>query len=82
MKGEEGIPVKYRCNDIFMIRTPALPIEKYLELFKYDNLEDNILEFISDNDNYNFINESLLVSSKSLQRSLNSNIKKRKKETL
>jgi thiopeptide-type bacteriocin biosynthesis protein len=68
--------VKYKCKDVFMIRTPTLPIDNLSELL----IKDDISEFVSDESVYGFLNESLLVSSKSLQKSLNTNIKNKKKE--
>ncbi|WDV47619.1 lantibiotic dehydratase [Clostridiaceae bacterium M8S5] len=68
--------MKYECSDIFMIRTPSLPIEKFLCLQNSDN---DMKKFITDNKLYDFINESLLFSSRSLQKSLDKDIKKKKK---
>ncbi|WP_195837965.1 lantibiotic dehydratase [Tissierella pigra] len=68
--------MKYKCKDIFMIRTPALSIDKLSQLLT----KNDISEFVSDESMYGFLNESLLVSSKSLQRSLNMDIKNKKKE--
>lgn len=68
--------MKYSCKDIFMIRTPALSIDKFAELLG----KDDISEFANDESMYRFLNEGLLVSSKSLQKSLNMNIKDKKKE--
>ncbi|WMM25767.1 lantibiotic dehydratase [Tissierella sp. MB52-C2] len=68
--------MKYRCKDVFMIRTPTLPIDKFSELL----IKNDISELVSDESMYGFLNESLLVSSKSLQKSLNMNTKNKKKE--
>lgn len=74
--------MKYRCNDIFMIRTPTLPIERYLELLEYDNFKEDISKFINYSDMHGFLNESLLVSSKSLQRTFTQEKKTIKKKKL
>lgn len=63
-----------------MIRTPTLPIEKFLELSKCNSLKKDILEFVNDKDIHNFLNESFLVSSKSLHKALNIDVKSKKKE--
>ena len=72
--------MKYKCDDVFMIRAPTLPIDSYLELFEFNDIKDNISKFISDEDNYNFLNEGLIVASKSLHKSFNSDMKSKKKE--
>ncbi|MBU5438433.1 lantibiotic dehydratase [Tissierella sp. MSJ-40] len=72
--------MKYRCNDVFMIRTPTLPLEKFLELLECNNFKEDILEFVNEKDMHSFLNESFLVSSKSLQKALNRDIKNKKKE--
>lgn len=72
--------MKYSCNDVFMIRTPTLPIEIFLELLKYNDLKEGISKFVRDKDMYSFLDESFLVSTKALQMALNSDIKDKKKE--
>lgn len=65
---KEAVDVmKYLCNDIFMIRTPSLPLKTF---FEFNNSKHTILEYVSKDTKINdFIKESLLISSKSLYQS-------------
>ncbi|HBF4994281.1 TPA: thiopeptide-type bacteriocin biosynthesis protein [Clostridioides difficile] len=57
----------YRCHNIFMVRTPSLPINVYSELVeKYNN---NVENLIKDYNLYQFFEENLLISSKALYNS-------------
>lgn len=72
--------MRYECNDVFMIRTPTLPIERFSKLIRGNNFKEDTLGFVNEKDMNSFLNESLLVSSKSLQKSLNMDINNKKKE--
>lgn len=55
---------KYRCNDIFMVRTPALPFQIYLDL--ENKYEGNLDKLINDYNLYDFFKENLFIASKNL----------------
>lgn len=60
--------MEYLCSDIFMVRVPALSLKTF---FEFSTSKCNIIDYIS-KDIYlnNFIEESLLISSRSLYQSL------------
>ena len=58
--------MKYECNDVFMIRNPSLPIKTFTNLQKEEIPTDEIVDYLTKYHLLNFINESLLISSKSL----------------
>ncbi|MCC0632495.1 thiopeptide-type bacteriocin biosynthesis protein [Clostridioides sp. ZZV15-6388] len=55
---------RYKCHDIFMVRTPSLPINIYTALDGYYN--ENVENLIQEYNLYNFFEENLLVSSRNL----------------
>lgn len=57
----------YKCHDIFMVRTPSLPLDIYLDLEGkyYGNSE----KLITDYNLYNFFEENLFITSKNLYNS-------------
>lgn len=60
--------MKYLCHDIFMVRVPSLPLKVFWD---FNKIGDNVLDYIYKNQNIiNFIEESLLVSSRTLYESL------------
>lgn len=59
--------MKFECQEVFMVRTPSLPLEC---LIKYNNQEKDIYNFIK-SDSYldDFFKKALLIASKSLYNS-------------
>lgn len=54
----------YKCHDVFMVRTPSLPINIYSELDSKYN--ENVEKLIQDYNLYDFFGDNLLISSKNL----------------
>lgn len=54
----------YKCLDSYMVRTPLIPFNKYLDIFRDKN--NNLNEYIENMQ----INEAILVASKSFYKSL------------
>lgn len=62
--------MKYQCQNVYMLRTPALPIEFYLDWDKYGSISD-IIYFIKKNDIESYFKESFLISSRDLFEAMN-----------
>lgn len=54
----------YKCHDIFMVRTPSLPINIYSVLIERYN--EDVEKLIKEYNLYDFFEENLLISSKNL----------------
>ena len=72
-----GRTMNYKCHDIFMIRTPDLPIDIFNE---FDSYQGDSISFLQENEEVNRrIREGLLVSSQSIFKSLENIPTKKKK---
>ena len=76
--------MKYICNNIFMVRTPSLPVDTFSAFMNFDGAK--IEDFFSQNDLTNFIEKSVLIASRDLsmarERNLQQNNKKNKAREL
>lgn len=73
--------MEYKCNDIFMIRNPALPVNTFVDFIEIESNE--IIEFISKNNLEDFFYKSILLSSRDLYEVIEKNPKdngKKKKD--
>ena len=59
----EADGMKYTCNDVFMIRTPSLPVNIFSDFLRF---EGRIEDFIQQNNLSDFMDQSILVSSRAL----------------
>ncbi|HBF2788648.1 TPA: thiopeptide-type bacteriocin biosynthesis protein [Clostridioides difficile] len=59
--------VNYKCYDIFMLRTPSLPLDIYLDLDKKYNY--NLEQLIENYNLYDFLEENFLITSKNIYHS-------------
>lgn len=69
--------MKYTCNDIFMIRTPSLPVNTFSEFMNFEG--HGIEDFIQEHDLGNFMDQSILVSSRELYKAKKRNAQSNKK---
>ena len=56
--------MKYVCNDIFMLRTPSLPVNVFTDFMKFQR--NDIEDFIEQNRLNNFFDKSILIATRSL----------------
>lgn len=66
--------MKYTCNDIFMVRTPSLPVNMFSEFTNFDRC--HVEDFIQQKGLSNFMEKSILLSSRELYKA-----KERKEQT-
>lgn len=69
--------MKYRCQDIFMVRVPSLP---YFHTQNYLNWNDTTREYIHQNHLENFFDEGLLSSTRALHTAFHSEKQSEKQE--
>lgn len=70
--------MKYTCNNIFMVRTPSLPAKVFLDLLHFDG--KNIEDFIQKNALNDFMDKSILLSSRELYNAKNRNLQQSSKK--
>ena len=70
--------MKYACNDIFMIRTPSLPVSVFSDFLHFDG--NSVEDFIQQNSLSNFMDKSILVSSRELYKAKDRNLQQSSKK--
>ena len=55
--------MKYTCNDIFMVRTPSLPVKVFSDFMTF---QGGVEEFIAQRQLNNFFDKSILIATRSL----------------
>ncbi len=75
--GIEADGMKYTCNDVFMIRTPSLPVNIFSDFLRF---EGRIEDFIQQNNLSDFMDQSILVSSRALYEAKGRETQSRKKD--
>lgn len=70
--------MKYSCNHIFMVRTPSLPANVFSSFIHSSN--QSVEEFLQENNLNDFINKSILISSRELFAARTRDLHKKKKQ--